>query len=340
MGNAFGLLRSVVALALGLYCTAAAQGAPFTALYAFGDSLSDIRNDYVVTGGAIPTAAYYTDGSHVGRFTNGLNYLDLMASSLGVNLAPSVLGGTDYAFGGARTNYVSVGLPPTALSFNQQIASFNSTHATADPNALYVVWIGANDMSDAISAAAHGNSAAIGNAISTAMAGIDGAIGDLAGRGATHFLVPNLPDLALVPAIGGLGNPALDALAQSASQAFNAALANTLDMSAFSSLSISSLNVYGLLNDVVNNPGSYGFTNVTGSCYTGNVDGSSIGGAPVTICANPSQHVFWDFEHPTTTLDAILAQRALAAVPEPPTWSLLLVAVGLITFARRPRTSY
>jgi len=339
MGNAIGVFRSAVAVALGLCCMAAAQAGPFSALYAFGDSLSDVGNDYIITGGAVPTAAHYTDGSNVGRFTDGLNYLDLMAGSLGVSLGPSVAGGTDYAFGGARTSYVVAGLPPTALSFNQQIASFDLAHTTADPNALYVLWIGANDMSDAISAYLGGNPGAIGNAITNAMSGIGAAVSDLSGRGAEHFLVLNLPDLALVPAISGVGNPALDALAQFASQQFNLALANTLATSAFSSLAISQLDVYGLLNDVVDNPGSYGLTNVMDSCYTGNVDGSSIGGAPVTTCADPSQYAFWDFEHPTAAVHAILAQQAVAAVPEPSTWSLLLVAVGLIAFVRWPRTS-
>ncbi len=200
MGSSFGLIRSVAALVFGLCCFTAAHAIPFTGLYAFGDSLSDVGNDLIITGGAVPISTIYTDGSNTGRFTNGLNYLDVLAGSLGLSLTPSVTGGTDYAYGGARTTYVNPGLVPFgALSFNQQIDAYDSTHATADPNALYVLWIGANDMGDAIRAAALGNPSAIGTAIGTAMTGIGGAIGDLAGKGAQHFLVPNLPDLSLIP---------------------------------------------------------------------------------------------------------------------------------------------
>ncbi|MDP1109217.1 SGNH/GDSL hydrolase family protein, partial [Klebsiella pneumoniae] len=78
---------------------------------------------------------------------------------------------------------------------------FDAAHALADPSALYVLWIGANDMSDAIGAAARGHSGAVGSAVADAMQGIGGAITDLSARGARHFLVPNLPDLAVIPAI-------------------------------------------------------------------------------------------------------------------------------------------
>lgn len=326
---------AMAALACALGVSSAAMAGPYSALYGFGDSLSDSGNDFIITGGAVPSAAYYTDGATVGRFTNGRNYLDGLAQRLGVGLAPSVAGGTNYAFGGARTNYSAAGLPPFT-TFNNQVAAFGASHASADSDALYVLWIGANDMADAIGQAAFlGNPSPIVSAITVAMNGIGAAIADLSGLGAQHFLVPNLPDLSLVPAIAGLGSPGLNGLAQFATTAFNANLASLL--AGISGPDVYELDIYGALNDIVANPAAYGFTDTTSACYSGDVDGSARGGpTPPTVCANPNEHVFFDYEHPSAAVHAVLAQRAFDVVPEPPaTWALALAAAAIVTLRKR-----
>ena len=343
MVNVLRLFHRLVVLAFGLCCITAAHAYPYSALYAFGDSLSDVGNDLIISGNKVPAPSIYTDGTNIGRFTNGLNYLDRLSSHLGLGpLAPSLAGGTDYAYGGARTTYAGQGLPAQA-SFVNQIAAFDATHptpGTADPNALYVLWIGANDMADAISAAAFAASQSnnpfpiLAAAIINALTSIAGAITNLAGLGATHFLVPNLPDLSLTPLIGGFGSAGLSFLANSASVAFNTNLANTLDL--FPSLDIRDLDVFGFLNAIVADPAGNGFANVKDSCYKGDVDGSDLGSG-TSICATPDQYVFWDFEHPSAATHAILAQRAfVAAVPEPSAiWVLVFAMGGLASFARR-----
>jgi phospholipase/lecithinase/hemolysin len=331
-------------------------------MYAFGDSLSDVGNDLLLTKRSAtktPDPGIYTGGGLTGRFTNGANYLDGLAGSLGLGaLAPSLDGGTIYAYGGARTTYAAAGLPPQA-SFDNQIAAYTgklaATGAMADPNALYVVWIGANDMADAIfggvtaflnALGAGGsltdaqNAAAlvIGKAISQAMNSIGQAIAQLAGLGAKHLLVPNLPDLALTPRVNEQRDATLDALARGASVGFNQNLAAVLDLAPFSTLDIRELNIFAALNDIVLNPAGYGMTNVADSCYTGEVNGTALPGkAAQTICGDSASHVFWDYEHPTAAVHSILADQAFAvAIPEPPAiWLLVFVIAGLTTFMRR-----
>ncbi|MEE8613893.1 MAG: SGNH/GDSL hydrolase family protein [Roseateles sp.] len=331
--------RRLILLAAGLGCAALAQAQAFSNLYVFGDSLSDVGNDLIVTGGVVPSPAFYSQGSITGRFTNGLSYADRLATGLGLALRPSLQGGSNYAFGGARVSSVASGLPPTALSFNQQIAAFDAAHALADPSALYVLWIGANDMSDAIGAAARGHSGAVGSAVADAMQGIGGAITDLSARGARHFLVPNLPDLAVIPAITGLKSAGLSALAHTASVSFNDALAATLSQPGFTALDIRRLDVFGSLAAVTAQPASFGFANVTDACYSGEVNGAARpGGSAPTVCANPASFVFWDYEHPTASMHALLGAQVLAAaVPEPATALLLGLGLAALAWRRVPR---
>src|SRR5215472_18116031 len=142
----------------------------FTGVYVFGDSLVDPRNDlraadllasFLFVG--VPDGAPTADkGYFEGRFTDGFNFADLIANKfLGVPTQPTfpfgfsapVLGitipsgsppsGTNlsFAYGGAtaiRGDNVAPGL-------DEQTSIYGDNY-TADPNALYIIAIGANDV--------------------------------------------------------------------------------------------------------------------------------------------------------------------------------------------------
>ena len=98
---------SIVAVVLGLASTSArAVSASYDALYVFGDSYCDVGNIFTATGGAEPAEPYYD-----GRFSNGPIWVDHVAGFLGVPLKASLLGGTDYAFGGAWVTEATALLP-------------------------------------------------------------------------------------------------------------------------------------------------------------------------------------------------------------------------------------
>ena len=71
---------------------------------------------------------------------------------------------------------------------------------------------------------------------------------------------------------------------------------------------------FAFLNGIEADPAAYGITNLTTPCFNG-----------TTVCADPSQYLFWDDVHPTTSADALLAAQFDAAVttPEPPRFSCL-----------------
>ena len=103
----FRLLRPLLALAVS--ATLALPAAAFDSLVVFGDSLSDSGNNaaaglydpnQAVTGnGYIPSSAY----KPAFTYSNGPVWATGVAAALGLRLAPSLAGGTNFAFGGATT---------------------------------------------------------------------------------------------------------------------------------------------------------------------------------------------------------------------------------------------
>ena len=126
--------------------------------------------------------------------------------------------------------------------------------------------------------------------------------------------MPGLPDLGLTPEFLG------DAAATLFSEQFNAGLLATLPSG------VTYFDTFDLLDSIVANPAAYGLTNVTQSCFDG---------IP-SICSDPSQYLFWDDIHPTTTADAILAEQFEAAMTPEPT-SIVLLGTGIAGLAELVR---
>src|SRR4029453_871640 len=137
------ILTAVLAPALAL-------AAPITSLVVVGDSLSDDGNGVILTGGTFPPPPYDQ------RASNGPVAVEYLASALGVPLAPSAAGGTNYAVLGAATGAVEIpSLPPfttenvVALQYGQVALEGTSlltqtgvilSLGAIDPNALFFVW--------------------------------------------------------------------------------------------------------------------------------------------------------------------------------------------------------
>jgi phospholipase/lecithinase/hemolysin len=327
---------------LPVLLSAPASAATYSGLVVLGDSLSDQGNMLAATaalgpglGGSTPQpdpAAYYQ-----GRFSNGPVYTDVLAKDLGVSLTPSLDGGTNFAFGGARTDYNTVEVPPYGTqifpreaypwSLNGERQAFTAYAAAngANPNALYVVFSGSNDVFDIVA-----RGMPVASTIANAVAGIINVVDAFKAAGAKTVLVPNLPDLGVVPKVTSLEpvDPGISAYVTLLTMEFNTALAAALD--AQTGVNIIQFDTFDLLKDVVADPTAYGFTNSTDACYSGFV----LPDPTATTCANSNQYVFWDNEHPTTAFATLLGNDFFAAVtdvPEPA--SVGLLGGGLVVLA-------
>jgi len=327
--------------------------ASFSNLYVFGDSLSDNGNLYhwsgnpnPVTGGTpIPIAPPYSPG----RFQDGASYSEVLWDQLRQtghlaqtgSLTPSMIGGTNYAVGGARSRYHNFdlqpgGLPPTAdpstfrsFSLIGQVEQYqaNLTGSVADAKALYVVWGGANDIQDVLTVAStpgYGPGPAQ-DRLTQAVGDVAQAIASLVGLGAREVLVPLVPDLGVVPAVGGRGAAAAAAGTYYSDQ-FNSALDAALaSLGAVPGLHLIRYDAFSASQEIASNPGAFGLTDVRNPCLKNFYVGSKLDpNQPVTVCQNASEHMFWDIVHPSQRTHEILAQGMLSAVPEPATWLLLI----------------
>lgn len=325
------VLRSLVA-ALALLAFAGGQNtvaaAPVSGILVFGDSLADIGNAAIATGGAVPQSPPYAPG----RFSNGPIWVDHLASHYGFNLLPSFAGGTDYAVGGATSGSNLPQDIPGTLSIAGQAQSYLTAHGgVADPNALYVVMGGANDLFAAVQTPAQ--TLAIINA---GVSNLVGTAAGLIGSGAQHILVSGIPDVGLTPFVLGLDAASgaagqIVAGATLLSSTFNSALVEALQQLSQSvpSARIDLLDLFDLSETVADNPGPFGLTDVVDACFDG-----------VDVCANPDQYYFWDDVHPTAAGHQIIADAAIRAVSEPSSvltfaGALLMLGLGATAVRRR-----
>jgi outer membrane lipase/esterase len=291
------------------------QPPAFDGIVVFGDSLSDPGNVFALTGqysvrpfAPIPSAPYAIGGLH---FTNGETWVERLSRRLGSPTgagpavrAPAVY--TNYAFGGARAR---PGGPSASPDLGAQIAMyFTNRGATADPDALHVVWLGANDVRDALEALAVDPTGATSMSIvQAAITAIASNAVTLWSAGARTLLVPNVPNLALTPAIAAQPAPVRGAAAQ-LSAGYNAALAQALQgLESLPGLRVMRLDVHALLGSVVAAPSVYGLANTAEPCLR-------FGVLVDAICAAPWRYAFWDAIHPTAAVHRILAEQALATV--------------------------
>ncbi len=295
-----------------------------------GDSLSDQGNVFTISSGTIPPPEY-TDGTNFGRFTNGLNYIDYLSSALNLDVTPSLTGGFNYATGGARTDSASIGgvpIGPYSL-LDQRDAYITSLGGLgADPQALHVVWGGSNDLTDIIETVVADPTFDPLPEVENAISDIADIVGSLAAANAQTILIPNVPNMGLVPLITQGGPPVAEATALSA--AFNTILAAAIEDIAnlFPDTSLIEFDTYGLLTEAFQDPSAFGFTNVTDACY------SEFGLPGGTTCANPEEFLSWDGFHPTTATHQIIAEQVVVPVPAA-VWLFMSGLIGLVGFALR-----
>ena len=332
-GGHFRLLPLVL-LSLGLILAPCVSAQTINRIFFFGDSLSDGGNHFIATHESTkqpfpldPPVASYDIGGH--HFSDGATWAEQLATALHTPTsgspslrAPGLF--TNYAIGRARARAGAPDFPQFDL--NSQIKQYLSDFAgrPAQPTDLFVIWIGANDVDDALNALAVDPSGATSvGIIQSAIAAIIGnpqagapGIQGLYAAGARMFLVANVPDFANTPYVQFLGqnvDPSIPAISSLFTGFFDTGLDHALTALAaglppLPNQFVREFDVNALFNRLLKSPADFGLTDVTGRCTTPGVIGHAL-------CSQPHSYLFWDGTHPTTAAHTVIAESAIGLLP-------------------------
>jgi phospholipase/lecithinase/hemolysin len=288
-----------------------------SAVYVFGDSFVDAGNANLATGGATAPAEL---GYFRGRFSEGPTFADILQRrQTGTLTQPFLLGGRNFAVGGARAAgpaqfgaFEVPGLPQQAAIYQSVYGGF------VDPNGIYIVNFGNNDVNAIQSGDTYGLSV---DAYSDLFVGnITGAVSALAAGGAGKIIVLGVP------------NPL-----EPEGVALQARLDASLDLIApFIGDRLVRFDFFDYFNGLLADPTQYGLPadlDFTTPCLTvrtavnGKIDCTgflSFDGTHVTAAVQRS------------IADQLSAQAGLP-VPEPETWAMMIVGFGAVGMAMRRR---
>ena len=302
-----------ITLILGLQ-TSPVHARPITEIVVFGDSLSDTGNLFAHLISEYPPGFPPSPPYYYGRFSNGPVWVETLAVGLGLTPPkPSLLGGTNYAWGGAETGHGFSSKDTPNIGW--QIDAFlNGGNAPSDKH-LYVIWAGSNDFNNTdtppepadLVQNIYDHITAIANA---APSGTE-----------LKFLVANLPPLGQTIRAQWLGqyvHPLIPVALDLLSWKFNTLLSAALEeLEENPGIKIFRLDIFSLTQEILMHPDVFGFTNVTD---TARIPSISPGPPPdVTspgdeVVSSPDEYVFFDDIHPTRVWHTIVGNRALSVV--------------------------
>ena len=210
----------------------------YTGVFVFGDSLVD-------SGNALKLANFYSDltfsdlpdgapsaalGYYKGRFSDGYNYADLISNKFVGNVTKSVFpfgfedpwlgapidpfasdpsgNNLNFAYGGSQIRHGGEAVPDLD---GQTDAFKDAVDNHADPNALYLVTIGGNDVRALVPA--NGTPVAQAQAYAALEAAADKFLHELeqlVDIGVKNILITGIPDVGLIPKYDVNGNAVLE----------------------------------------------------------------------------------------------------------------------------------
>ena len=301
--------------------TGSAWGQNFSDVVVFGDSLSDSGNAASLQ--PLPPGSSFTTNPD-------LVWSEIVAETFGASGGNDLAGGPNYAFAGACVNPATPCDIDQSPTVTEQITKyFFKSDDQADPNALYAIWGGANDVADSLGFSLKNNPTDLPMAqrltqeetLAAARVNVE-QIRRLHNAGARNVMVFNLPDISKSPYAVNLGQVAQGALTQLVA-AYNEGLYAGIRES---EEGIVPINIHALFDEIVDDHETYGFTDSTGTAC-GEPDAASAvsvtcgpqgSGYPVTYEDGANQqYVFADRSHPSGAMHAMIASMVTSTLAAP-----------------------
>ena len=273
----------------------------FSDIYVFGDSLSDTGNALAAAenffGATDEFVLQFFAPYFEGRFSNGPVWVETLAPQLELISDPNL----NFAVGGATTGIINTsnnllpeGTPPFLIGLQTQINEFIAETPTTDPDALYVVWAGANDYLG-------GENLDVQSTVDNLL----GAVNKLADTGAKNFVLPNLPDLGIIPLTQTFPPEQKQGLTLLTESHNNALATASQILEQNPNINIVNVDIRTSFDNIIANPDNFTLTNVTDNFLTSGLD-------------DPSGFLFFDDIHPTTTVHSLIADETMKSITQIP----------------------
>lgn len=249
-------------------------------LFIFGDSLSDTGRLRRETLGLFPPDPPYAKG----RLSNGAVAVEYLAAALGIPFKQD----DNYAIAGANAgrDNINDNLFIKLDGFLDQIDGFKDDvpKSGANPNGLYVIWIGANDLFNGADTPA--------KTVKTIIENLETGVSELVKTGARYITLATSPNLGRTPFAQNSDTPASETTALV--ERFNSQLKTAIAgwQTTYKRADLLLADVFPTGEAIARDPASYGFTN-TETAYLKDLE-------PADPNANPDEYFFWDQVHPTT----------------------------------------
>ncbi len=237
-------MKKITAFFVLLFCITTAYASKINQIVFIGDSLTDNGNLYKTLLHFLPKSPPYYEG----RFSNGPTWSDLVsqyyADKEGIKSENYAVGGSTAVFHAPSSKFIS----PSTLGI--QIDKYLVDSLFKDRSAsLYVIWIGDNDYM-------YDTNGDVDVDTQKVVDKVTWAISKLAYYGADHFLIMNLVDASRTPKVQLEGTAEI---VHSMVVLHNQRLAAALDQikTQYPNVKVSTVDVYDLLNDLMDNPDKY-----------------------------------------------------------------------------------
>lgn len=333
-------------------------------LVVFGDSLSDAGNVLAFSAAVGPPvtprpgAPWYSGG----RFTNGPesdaspllrltpgaeggNWVDRVAARLGVaSPTASLLGGRNYAYGGATTDSTTL-FAGYYLNIGAQVAAYRADPLPAGPGgggAAFLFWGGGNDLLNAAGAAGATPAtvaAAADVAVGNLRASIAGLLADAAPGASVRVAWANLPLLSLTPDARSLSPELRAALGQASERFATLQQQAAAELRADPRLNLTVLDMLGAATDLLAGRADWSPANTTDNIISSgglfNLTVTPTRNPMVPDGVNPDTFVWWDEVHPTARMHRYFGDRAAEAIPAPGAAAAALLTIAAASRRRR-----
>ena len=161
----------------------------FSAIYVFGDSLSDTGRAASVLNPPPPPGSDWLNG----RESDGPLWIEQISPILGVDYVAA----NNFAWGGATSGTGNIYGPGVLPGMLDELAEYLAglPLTGADPDALYVVFGGSNDFLEVLSGSAGAD------ALAETVANLVTIVHTLRAYGARHIVLVDVPDIGVAPRV-------------------------------------------------------------------------------------------------------------------------------------------